>query len=129
MSDFSVDIVGLDAMNRVLDALLDHCIDDGAEQLKREMDGVLEESRELVPFLTGDLQDTGTVSEPFMAEEQVAVSISYGDTEVNYALDQHENPNYQHAPGKTDKFVEIPLMEWTKDGPRRVALAFGGRVR
>lgn len=61
---------------------------------------ILEESQRLVPLEYGDLQRSGYVDQD-------------GDTMVvgyntPYALIQHENLEYNHAPGRTAKYLEKP---------------------
>lgn len=129
--EITVGVVGFDVFERAASALLPRMIEAGVGALKEELDEVLGQSQEIVPYLSGALHDSGAVSDPIQIGDEVAATIGYGgdNGEVFYALDQHENDSYQHRPGQTDKFLEKPLTDWTKDGPKRVAEAMkeGGR--
>lgn len=129
---FTVDVLGFDAFSQALLHLGDSVIDAGADLLKEDVERhILEPSQELVPVESGRLKESGAVSDPVVIGEAVAVSVGYGgdNGEVSYALDQHENQSYQHQEGKTDKFLEKPILEWTKEGPARVARALVGLVK
>lgn len=125
MSDLKLDLTveGYDVFGRTLDGLAAQVTELGLQALKAEMDDVLEAANELVPVETGELRDSGAVSDPIQVGDQVALTIGYGgdNGEVFYALDQHENLTYGHEEGKEAKFLETPLLEWTREGPRRVA--------
>lgn len=122
---FDVQAVGLDAFGAALSALLPRIVQAGFDALPAEAnDHILDPALELVPRDTEDLARSGYVSDPIEIGDQVALVVGFTDSpghEPGYALDQHENPNYQHAEGKTDKFLEKPALEWAKQGPARVA--------
>lgn len=116
---------GYDAFTAALDGLLGRVTDLGLAALKSEMDDVLDDANDLVPVDTHALQESGAVSDPIQIGDQVALTIGYGgdNGEIGYALDQHENDLYTHAEGRTDKFLEKPLLAWTSEGPRRIGVA------
>jgi hypothetical protein len=92
------------------------------EALKEDLeDTALPLSQELVPVLTHDLQNTAYVDGPFIVQGGVGVTFGYGDTDVDYALLQHENLDFAHPNGGQAKFAEVALLAWTADGPARVA--------
>ncbi|MDX3398447.1 minor capsid protein [Streptomyces sp. ME01-18h] len=64
---------------------------------------VLAESQEVVPLDEGPLQNSGTAS---VNEGDLAAAVSY---DTPYAVRQHEELDYRHAPGRTAKYLERPL--------------------
>ncbi|MEU3161968.1 hypothetical protein ACPCAJ_21025 [Streptomyces griseoincarnatus] len=64
---------------------------------------VLAEAQDLVPLDEGGLQNTGTASVD--AGELVAM-VSYS---TPYAVRQHEEMDWRHAPGRQAKYLEQPL--------------------
>ncbi|MEU3098507.1 hypothetical protein ABZ690_28075 [Streptomyces sp. NPDC006967] len=64
---------------------------------------VLAEAQELVPLDEGGLQNTGTAS---VDEGDLAAMVSY---DTPYAVRQHEEMDWRHAPGRQAKYLEQPL--------------------
>jgi hypothetical protein len=78
-----------------------------------EMETIRTNSMEVVPVDSGDLRNSALVVgvNPEIEEEGSAqVMIGYGGVASAYAIEQHENPNFRHAEGKTWKYLEIPTM-------------------
>lgn len=74
------------------------------------------ESQIQVPFREGHLQKSGFV-EPPTAVGQPEVIIGYGGDAVDYAIEQHENLEYNHATvyngfdtRRKAKFLEDPVL-------------------
>ena len=66
---------------------------------------IYDSSQQLVPLDEGPLQESGEV-----IVEGDAVIVSYGKGEsAAYAVIQHENLNYAHAPGRQAKYLEQPF--------------------
>lgn len=64
---------------------------------------LLQESRVIVPLDEATLERSGVASvDP--SERRAAVSY-----DTKYAVIQHENLTYRHAPGRTAKYLEIPF--------------------
>jgi hypothetical protein len=125
-------VQGLEGFARQLTSELPGSVLDAlGASLKREMDDVMVASKALCPVDSEDLVNSGAVSDPIFGAGQVVVQLGYGgdNGEIRYALIQHERLDYTHAPGKTAKFLERPLLEWTKDGPGRTlrSVRIGGR--
>jgi hypothetical protein len=120
---------GMDAFIQQVRSLVPAIREAGGEELQREMVGVLEVSRQLVPYDTGRLSQSGRVDDPVSDGEVVSVYISYGgDNEVPYALIQHEVTSIPHKNGRQAKFLERPLLEWTRGGPFRLMTRVSNRV-
>lgn len=66
---------------------------------------ILGVSREIVPLDESPLMHSGAVSRD---DRLLTVAISY---DTSYAVEQHENPNIRHAPGRTWKYLERPFNE------------------
>jgi hypothetical protein len=81
------------------------------EVLYAEAQEVLQESKRQVPFRLGVLSASGMVHEPFTVGAKVAVEISYGGAAIDYALEQHENEKFRHAPGRKAKYLEDPVTD------------------
>jgi hypothetical protein len=57
-----------------------------------EAEGVMRDSRPLVPVVTGTLRSSATVDPPVITGDQVVVSMGYGGAAKRYAFKVHENP-------------------------------------
>ncbi|MBK3563226.1 MULTISPECIES: hypothetical protein [unclassified Streptomyces] len=64
---------------------------------------VLQQSQELVPLDESPLLQSGTAS---VDAPSLTAAVSY---DTPYAVKQHENLAYRHAPGRTAKYLERPL--------------------
>jgi hypothetical protein len=63
---------------------------------------VLQESREQVPLDEATLERSGVTS---VDPDDLAAAVSY---DTPYAVDQHENMQWNHAPGRKAKYLEDP---------------------
>jgi hypothetical protein len=71
---------------------------------------VLTESRAVVPLDEANLERSGRVDVDGAALE-AAVSYGGDDDQLGIvAIVQHERLDYQHAPGRTAKYLEAPLL-------------------
>ena len=69
------------------------------------MQQVLDKSQAIVPLDMTPLQKSGTLS-----EDGNKIYVSYGQGEsAAYAIIQHENLQYRHAPGRQAKYLEQPF--------------------
>lgn len=62
---------------------------------------IYEPSQQLVPLDEGPLQESGKVD-----VEGLTITVSYS---TEYAIIQHENMQYAHAPGRQAKYLEMPF--------------------
>ncbi|OPC83007.1 hypothetical protein B4N89_20555 [Embleya scabrispora] len=81
--------------------------DGAARGLLLGMEHVLGESKKVVPLDEGPLDRSGTAS---VDEGRLVGAVSY---DTPYAEDQHENMTYNHLPGRTAKYLELPMAEET----------------
>jgi hypothetical protein len=70
----------------------------------------LNESKKIVPVDDGFLKNSGKVEPPQITPRETSVEVTYGGAAAPYALFVHEDPDAQHAAGKTYKYLEIPAM-------------------
>lgn len=94
-----------------------------------EAQDVLRESKRIVPVDTGALKNSGRVEKPSVSARGVSVEITYGGAAAPYALYVHEDPDAQHAAGKTYKFLEIPAMQRAPIFTRNVKERFVTYIR
>jgi hypothetical protein len=71
--------------------------------LFRAAEHLLEVSNRFVPLQEGILQDTGATS---VDKGALRAAVSY---DTSYAVKQHEEMDYQHAAGRTAKYLENPM--------------------
>lgn len=67
------------------------------------------ESKELVPVDTSALKQSGNLKPLSVQGNAVEVVIGYGGVAAPYAVEVHENLEARHKPGKSAKFLEIPV--------------------
>lgn len=80
---------------------------------------VLQVSNEVVPLDESPLQQSGTAS---VDPPSLTAMVSY---DTPYAVRQHEELNYRHAPGRTAKYLENSLNGARQD----VAAIIAAQVR
>lgn len=86
---------------------------------------VLHSAREIVPFLHGDLHASGRVSRMKDHRSGHASAVVFGSSDVVYALVQHENLTFKHAPGRMAKYLEIAMREEVSGSlSKRIASVF-----
>ena len=76
---------------------------------------LLEESNEVVPLLTAQLRDDAMTVDDLKGLETI-VYVVYGPVSspsYQYAVIQHENLEFNHAPGKQAKYLEGTMRKTT----------------
>lgn len=80
-----------------------------------QIEKVRARSMEIVPVDQGILRNSALANGTNLTESghDVSVRIGYGGAARSYALTQHETPPsvFSHAPGKSWKYLERPLLE------------------
>ena len=100
--------------------------------LVEEAEDIMAVSKERVPKRTGALQASGRTEITQHDGSGVEVTLGYGDfNDVGpdgtvphtaiYAVEQHENPDYRHAEGRTWKYLEHPMLEAVQGMGQRLA--------
>lgn len=101
-------LTGIDQMVRSLDRLSGDLSQSAQSALHNEAERTFLISQSRVPVQTGDLRNSGEVSDPVVSREGVEVTIKYGNDRVNYAAAVHESPDSTNR-----KFLEDPLRQST----------------
>lgn len=116
----SIEIKGLDKLNRLLAAAGDKGTTALARGLYEEATMAFNESQVLVPVDTGVLKGSGHVQTPIVTKDSVEVTIAYGGPATPYALFVHERimapsgKKVYHAPPTQAKYLETPVKRRTK---------------
>lgn len=106
-------IRGMDKLKRQLKKMgtSTRLIQEGARALVLAAEGVMNESKRIVPVDTGALRSSGQVKTPRITKRKVIVELGYGDSSVDYATRVHDNVNLRHEPPGQSKFLEKPLLD------------------
>lgn len=80
-----------------------------ADTMRAEAQAIMNESKKIVPVDTGALKTSGRVENPTITADGIEVVMGYGGPSAPYAAIVHEDPDAQHGPGKTYKYLEIPV--------------------
>lgn len=104
------ELLGLEALERNLAARGAAFFRDAARGLLSIGAAELEESNRKVPVDEGDLRDSGAVQGPEQDGTMVQVRLTYGNDQVNYAVDIHEDLRAFHDDGQA-KFLEATMRE------------------
>lgn len=103
---------GWDRLQRAFMATPDLTVQAVSLALTKVATRVFNESQMQVPFRRGTLSTTGFVSPVAMlGNGQMAITISYGGASAPYAVKQHENLSYRHAPGRKALYLSDPFLE------------------
>ncbi|MBB4915095.1 hypothetical protein [Streptosporangium saharense] len=86
-----------------------------ARGLRMGVEHVLQVSRTQVPLEEATLERSGAAS---VDDKQLRATISY---ETPYAVVQHENLTYKHAPGRKAKYLEDPARDEAQIVQRLIA--------
>lgn len=101
-----------------------------APALMQEAEQIMTASRALVPVDDGILLGSADTVGLTLIDQpaHVEVVMGYGGAASAYAVTQHETPPgiYSHAPGKSWKYLEIPLMAAAEGLIARLAARIGG---
>ncbi|MEV0438946.1 hypothetical protein AB0I84_09520 [Streptomyces spectabilis] len=76
-----------------------------ARGLRLAAEHVLAEARKLVPLDEATLERSGTAS---VDEAELSAAVAF---DTPYAIRQHEELTYQHAPGRSAKYLEKPMAD------------------
>ena len=125
---FQVELVGMDALAAMI-AKAQKSQTALAKAVHSEAQTVLNESKKIVPVDLGVLKNSGQVKEPKIDGNSVEVEVTYGGAAAPYALYVHEDPEARHAPGKTYKYLEIPVMAHADKFARNVKMKWMAYMR
>lgn len=92
-----------------------------------EAEGIMAQSKALVPVDTGTLRGSGFVELPKRSGDRVTIDLGYGGAASSYALIVHENLDNFHPTGMA-KYLEVPFNEALNGMPERVARGIKAKV-
>ncbi len=92
--------------------------------LRLEAEGIMTWSkRTFVPVDLGPLRASGSVDDVRRDSHKISVELGFGDSTVDYALNQHENPNYAHNGTTSWKYLDRPMKGRVAGMAKRIAIA------
>lgn len=109
MKEFELD--GIGKLISVLEKAGDKAPLTLARALVDEANEIFDISQQQVPVDTNVLRSSGMVHNPVISQNEIMVEISYGGGAKAYAMRQHENESYNHAPGKKAKYLYDPVKD------------------
>lgn len=115
-----IQLKGADELRRRLASIAD--LAPLARPLFTEAQRIMSESKQRVPVSTGALRSSGVVLPPEVRRREISVTLSYGDTSVDYAIHVHERLDIRHPTGQS-KYLEQPLNEMEIGARKRIAAA------
>ena len=109
MPKVTVEFTGLDK----LDQLFDRGTDAHRKVLGRAMLAqgslILNASKAIVPYDTGNLRDSAAVEGPKVDSDGVEIELSYGGAATAYAAVQHWDESLNHPNGKQALYLKKPI--------------------
>lgn len=72
---------------------------------------IMRRAKRQVPLRDGPLRASGTVLEPVISGTSWSITLGFGGAASAYALIQHENLTFSHAPGRKAKYLEDPVRD------------------
>lgn len=91
------------------------------QALNEEAQIMFRNSQRRVPVDFGDLRRSGTILPPRKVGNYWELEMGYGGAAKDYAMVQHERPDFKHKNGRTWKYLEIPVRERIPDLEKRLA--------
>lgn len=120
MPDITLQVQGLDQLQRQLTALADRLGDQVGPALRAEAEIEMTEAKRRTPVLTGALKGSGHVTGPTWRGRDVTVELKFGGPAAGYAVPVHEMVDVFHKNGEA-KFLERPLLESAPHLAARIA--------
>lgn len=115
-----VTIAGVDKIKAMLKKHQAAAVQALKKELYLEAEGIMTQSKELVPVDTGTLKGSGTVRLPREENGVVIQELGFGGPAANYAVFVHENTVVFHKVGMA-KFLEIPFRQAERGMVPRIA--------
>lgn len=116
MASLTFEITGLETLQRRLTAIGQESFEVLRRALEQHAEGILQASQPQVPVDTALLQSTGVVE-----TDGETVTIRYGGHgAAPYAIEQHENTQYNHPNGGNHHYLSGPFNEALADLPEHI---------
>ena len=121
-------VTGANKISALLKAHKDKAVQALKKELYLEAEGIMTQSKELVPVDTGTLKGSGTVKLPREENGVVVQELGFGGPAANYAVFVHENTVVFHKVGMA-KFLEIPFRQAERGIVDRIAAGMQKTLR
>jgi hypothetical protein len=107
-----IELIGFEALEKMTSAQQSAEIDKAIGlALSMEAQVMMRNSLRIVPVDSGTLRRSHRILPVFKEAGSWTILMGYGGAAREYALEQHENPDYRHAEGKSWKYLETPVRE------------------
>jgi hypothetical protein len=111
VSQRSILIRGQEQVRRLLRAHGARAIKALESGLSAEAEEIMTKAKEITPFDTGNLRESGWVDHPRTTGHRVIVELGFGNASTAYAIHVHERMDLQHKGQTQAKFLETPAWE------------------
>lgn len=113
MSSLSVELVGQDALIRMLAKAGAAAPRTLARALHDEAQDIFARSQAIVPFDEGVLSgsESAQLHPPSIVGGEIVVEITYGGNASGYAAVQHENRSFRHDAGRRSHYLQTPFED------------------
>lgn len=109
-----VEMKGSERLTRLFEKASDAHRTVMAKAMVLEANRILNESKRIVPYKLGTLQDSGRVEAPKIDANGIEVEITYGGKAKAYAAVQHWDVTLNHPNGRQALYLQTPV-EAAKD--------------
>ena len=121
MPFLSFEVTGLEAVIRRFQHYHQLLLLAFGSALYQEGEAIKTAAQKIVPHDVGTLESSAFVPPPVYIGDNVSVTIGFGGAAKEYALEQHENLDYQHDEGRQAKYLEEPFIAAQAGMSERVA--------
>lgn len=98
------------------------------KHLFQEGEGIMAQSKEMVPVNVGTLRSSGHVQLPKRTVNQVSVTMGYGGPAAGYAVKVHEDMQAFHKVGGA-KYLSLPFNQAIRGFAKRLAVRLKKEVK
>ena len=117
MSEATVEIVGLEQVAANLAAVAPRFRDAAIDALLEEAANIIAVAEVNVPVASGDLRDSGAISDPTPEDNGIAIHLTFGDAKTApYAIAVHEHPSPADPPSW--RHTKSGQVVFTTGGPK-----------
>ena len=129
MAKFSFKLKGLKEFDKTLSKIEKRLTGKVIEKhLFQEGEGIMAQSKQIVPVDLGTLRSSGHVQLPVRRGNQIIVTLGYGGPAAPYAVKVHEDLQAFHKVG-TAKYLSLPFKQAARGIPNRLATRLKKEVR
>ena len=121
MPFLSLEVTGLEAVIQRFQHRNQLLLQALGSALYQEGEAIMTAAKKIVPHDVGTLESSGYAQPPAYEGNAVSVTIGFGGAAKDYALEQHENLDYQHDEGRQEKYLEEPAVAAHAGMSERVA--------